>query len=464
MSAAAPSAATQRMLRGPVLATLLRLATPNVLGLFANTVVIGFDGYIVGRLGADALAGVALVLPLAMLMLHMSAGGLGGSTTALVARALGANDAPQATRLAQLALLVGLAASLVFTLVAAGPVAYSAMGARGQVLEQAARYAGVLFAGAAAIWSVNVLAGVARGVGSMGAAAAALVGTTAMHLVLCPTLVFGAGPLPPLGVAGAAASTVACNAISAFALLAWLSRRGQPVRILGTRWRLEGSALRRILGLALPSSGSSVLSNASIGLATAYVGSFGSVAIAAYGIAARLEYILVPIAFGIGSALTAMVATNLGAHQVDRARRITWTGAAVVCALTGVIGLAAASWPQGWMTLFSTDAQVQAAGSAYLRIVGGCYGFFGLGLALFFASQGAGRLAWPLAASTARLLVVAVGGWLAVHAGGGSPQVLYAVIALSLFVMGASLAVATYLSDWAAAERVVEKKAALRAS
>jgi putative MATE family efflux protein len=462
MSAAA-SAVTQRMLHGPVLSTLLRLATPNVLGLFANTVVIGFDGYIVGRLGADALAGVAVVLPLAMLMLQMSAGGLGGSTTAIVARALGAGDAPQATRLAQHAVLVGLAASLLFTLVASGPAVYAAMGARDRVLDQAAGYAAVLFSGAAAIWAVNVLAGVARGTGHMGAAALALIGTTAMHLVLCPLLVFGAGPLPALGVAGAAASTVTCNAVSAFALLAWLSRRGQPVRILGPRWQLHKSAFRRILGLALPSSGSSILSNASIGLATAYVGTFGSVAVAAYGVAARLEYILVPIAFGIGSALTAMVATNLGAHQADRAKRVTWTGAGLVCGLTGLIGLAAAAWPQAWMALFSTDPQVQAAGSAYLRVVGVCYGFFGLGLALFFASQGAGRLAWPLTASTARLIVVAVGGWLAVHAGGGSPQALYAVIALSLFVMGAGLALATSLSDWAA-DRGVEKKAALRTS
>src|SRR5216110_1092124 len=116
--AAALSPATLRMLQGPVMPTLLRLATPNVLGLFANTIVIGYDGYIVGRLGADALAGVALVLPLAMLMLQMSAGGLGGSTTAAVARALGAGDARHAARLAQHALLIGLAASLVFTLLA----------------------------------------------------------------------------------------------------------------------------------------------------------------------------------------------------------------------------------------------------------------------------------------------------------------------------------------------------------
>ena len=448
-----PSAATQRMLDGPVLPTLLRLATPNVLGLLANTVVIGFDGYIVGRLGADALAGVAVVLPLAMLMLQMSAGGLGGSTTAVVARALGAGDAALATRLARHALVLGLAASLLFTLIASGSFLYTAMGARGGVLAQASSYATVLFAGAAAVWSVNVLAGVARGTGAMGAAALALVGTTAIHLVLCPLLVFGAGPIPALGVAGAAASTVTSNALSALVLLAWLSRRRAAVRIVGPGWELQRSTFRHILQLALPSAMSPVLSNGSIAVATAYVATFGSLAVAAYGIAARLEYILVPIAFGIGSALTAMVATNLGARQSARAKRIAWVGAGLVWAVTGSIGVLAALWPQAWMALFTSDPSVQAMGSTYLRIVGGAYGFFGLGLALFFASQGAGRLAWPLLASTARLLVVVVGGWLALRWAGGSAEALYAVIAASLVVMGVTLATAIRLSDWTSGKR-----------
>jgi putative MATE family efflux protein len=444
---------TQRMLHGPVLPTLLRLATPNMIGLFANTVVIGFDGYIVGRLGADALAGVAVVLPLAMLMLQMSAGGLGGSTTAVVARALGAGDGALAARLARHAVLLGLAASLLFTLVAASPWLYSALGARGPVLAQASRYASVLFAGAAAVWSVNVMAGVARGAGQMGAAALALVGTTAMHLVLCPMLVFGSGPLPALGVAGAAASTVTCNAVSALGLLAWLSRMGSPVRLLPGAWAPRRDAFGTVLRLALPSALSPVLSNSSIALSTAYMATFGSVAVAAYGIAARLEYILVPIAFGFGGALTAMVATNLGAQQAVRAKRITWAGSGLVWAITGAIGAAAALWPQAWIALFSADAQVREIGAAYLRIVGGAYGFFGLGLALFFASQGAGRLAWPLLASTARLLVVAIGGGVAVHVLGAPPAALYVVIAISLLVMGTTLGIATSLSDWSARAR-----------
>lgn len=443
--------ATQRMLSGPLLPTLLRLATPNVLGLFAVTVVIGYDGYIVGKLGADALAGVAIVLPLAMLMLQMSAGSLGATATATVARALGERDGAQAVRLARHAVLMGLAASLPFALAGTSSAAYQALGAQGAVLAQALDYASVLFVGAAAMWTVNVLSGIARGVGDMPAASLTLIGTTALHLLVCPLLVFGAGPVPPLGVAGAAASTVACNGVAALALLAWLSRPASPVRLLGRGWSLQPQALRSLLAVALPSALGPVLSNGSIALAAAYVGTFGSVALAAYGIAARLEYILVPIAFGIGSALTAMVATNIGANQFARAKRVTWTGAAVVLAVTGAVGVAAALWPTAWMALFTTDSAVQAAGSEYLRVLGGCYGFFGVGLALFLASQGAGRLGWAIGASAARLLVVAIGGWFTVHVLDGSPATLYAVVALSLLAMAGVLAIATHSADWAVA-------------
>lgn len=452
-AAAARSTATHRMLHGPVLGTLLRLATPNVVGLFAATVMIGFDGYIVGRLGPQALAGVAVVLPLAMLMLQMSAGAFGGSTTAVVARALGADDAALAGRLARHALLVGLAASLPFTVLATGPWLYALMGARDDALEQASRYATVLFAGAAAVWTASVLGGVARGAGEMLAASLTQIGTTVMHLMLCPLLVFGLGPLAPLGVAGAAASTVACNAVSALALLAWLSRGSGPLRLLRGPWQWQRAAFRRVLALALPSAANPLLSNTSIALTTAYAGSYGTAVVAAYGIAARLEYILVPIAFGMGSALTAMVATNLGARQAARAKHATWAGAVLVLGVTGAIGVVAALWPQAWMVMFTSDSVVHGAGVSYLRIVGGCYGFFGLGLALFFASQGAGRLRWPLAASSLRLGVVALGGWLAVHATGGPPQALYAVVALSLCTLGLTLAAAIHAADWDGGER-----------
>src|SRR2546429_6016759 len=108
-----------------------------------------------------------------------------------------------------------------------------------------------------------------------------------------------------------------------------------------------------------------------------------------------------------------MVGTNIGAGQRDRALRAAWIGAGIAAGLTEVIGLSAAAFPRAWLSLFDTDPAMLGAGSRYLYAVGPFYGFFGLGLALYFASQGAGRLRWPLLANLVRLAIAAGGGWLA---------------------------------------------------
>ncbi|WP_295636678.1 MATE family efflux transporter [uncultured Methylibium sp.] len=444
------NAATQQMLHGPLLPTLFRLATPNVIGLFATTLVIGYDGYILGRLGAEALAGVALVLPLSMLMLQMSAGGIGGATTAAVARALGAGRRDEADRLAQHALLIAGVMAVLFTIVLLGfgSVVYAAMGGRGAALSDALGYSNLLFGGAIVIWLTNVLAAIVRGAGNMLLPSLMLVATAAVHVVLCPLLVFGWGPLTGLGATGAAASTLAANGVAALVMVAHLLRRSGAVHLGRAPWRLRTALLRDILRVGLPASLSPVLSNASIAAATALVGSYGVAALAGYGIAARLEYILVPIAFGFGSALTALVATNMGAGQPGRALRATWSGGAVVAAVTGLIGIASALVPTAWLGLFTADAAVIDFGADYLNIVGACYGFFGLGLALFFASQGAGRMVWPLVGSTARLLIVAVGGWIGVHLLHMPATGLFVVVALSLVVYGGTIAGAIRLGSW----------------
>ena len=441
---------TQQMLHGPLIPTLLRLAAPNILGLFAMTLVIGYDGYILGLLGANALAGVALVLPLSMLMLQMSAGGIGGATTAAVARALGAGRADDAGRLAQHALVIGAVGALLFTAVhwLFGRALFTAMGGHGAALDDAMAYAGVIFSGAVFIWATNVLSAIVRGGGNMLLPALALVGTALLHLVLSPTLVFGWGPFPALGVTGAAASTLATNAFASILLLGHLLGQKAAVRLRATPWNLRSDVFGAILRVGIPAAINPVISNTSIALATAYVGSFGIAALAGFGVAARLEYILVPIAFGFGTALTAMVATNMGAKQTARALRVTWTGAAIVAAITGAIGITTALAPSLWMNLFTADEQVRAAGSIYLNIVGASYALFGLGLALFFASQGAGRMLWPIVGSTLRLLIVAVGGWICIHVLHAPATAFYLVVAASFTVYALAIAASIYFGGW----------------
>jgi Na+-driven multidrug efflux pump len=168
---------------------------------------------------------------------------------------------------------------------------------------------------------------------------------------------------------------------------------------------------------------------------------------------ARLEYLQIPLVFGFGSALVTMVGTNIGAGRQARAERIAWIGAGMAAALTGVIGLGAALAPYAWLGLFSTDPEVLHAGATYLRIVGPAYGFFGLGLALYFASQGAGRLLWPVLAGFSRLVIASVGGWLASRWFGGGLTALFGVMALAFVVFGITVTMAVKSGAWRLATR-----------
>jgi putative MATE family efflux protein len=442
-SAASPMAdRTHDLLHAPLLPTLVRLATPNVIGLFAMTLIIGYDGYILGLLGADALAGVALVFPLSMLMLQMSAGGIGGAVTAAVARALGGGRGGEANRLAQHALFIAcvMAALFMLAMLGFGRPIFSAMGGRAAALDAALAYSDLLFGGAIVIWLTNVLAAIVRGSGNMLLPSLMLMATAAIHLVLCPLLVFGWGPLAGLGVAGAALSMLCANAVAGGVLAAHLLRARGGVQLNRSGWRLRTDLLLGILRVGAPASLSPILSNGSIAAATALIASYGTAALAGYGVAARLEYIMVPIAFGFGTALTTLVATNMGAGQRARALRATWTGG---------IGIVAALAPGLWMNHFSSDPAVLGFGTAYLHVVGACYGLFGLGLALFFASQGAGRMFWPLVGSVARLAIVAIGGWAAVHWFHAPASGFFWVIAAGYAAYALIIAGAIRLGSWA---------------
>jgi Na+-driven multidrug efflux pump len=200
---------------------------------------------------------------------------------------------------------------------------------------------------------------------------------------------------------------------------------------------------RDILRVGLVATVSALATNLTIGIATAQVGQLGPAAIAGYGTASRLEYLLVPLVFGLGAPLVAMVGTCIGAGQRERALRSTWIGAAIAGLLCEMVGLSAAIFPVQWLSLFGSDPAMLGSGTLYLQIVGPAYGFFGFGLALYFASQGAGRLAWPLMGNVARLAVAGGGGWLALHWGGGIVWVFWAqAAALVLYGLINAMAVA----------------------
>ena len=127
--------------------------------------------------------------------------------------------------------------------------------------------------------------------------------------------------------------------------------------------------------------------------------------------------------------------------------RATWVGAAMAFTMTSAVGLWAAAFPHTWLKLFSSDPQMLEAGTLYLRSVGPFYGFFGLGLVLYFASQGAGKLKWPVIGNIVRLAVAGLGGWLALRWSGGLAAVFIAQ-AVALLLYGLTNAGAIAAGAW----------------
>ena len=440
---------TRRLLDAPIAPTLLRLAAPNVVMLVAQVAISILEAYYVGWLGSDALAGVSVTFPLVMLMQTMSAGGMGGGVASAVARALGAGRRADASRLVTHAIVIALVLATAFTVtvLGAGRTIYHAMGARDGALAAALAYSNVIFAGAAAVWLFNTLASAVRGTGNMLLPAGIVLAGSPFLVTLSPALIFGWGPFPRLGVTGAALAVIAYYVAGMLVLAAYLVSGRSLVR-LSPRLQFERDLFAQILRVGGPSLINNVMTNLTVVLLTALVGPFGTYALAGYGMGVRLEYLLIPLVFGFGSALVTMVGTNFGAGQHARARRVAWTGALIAAGVTEVIGLAAAFFPNAWLGLFSDEPAVLAAGAAYLRVVGPAYGFFGLGLALYFASQGAGRLVWPLLAGCLRLVSAAAGGWLILQHLPGELSALFAVMALALVLFGSALAGAVRLGAW----------------
>lgn len=440
---------TRLLLEAPIAPTLLRLGAPNVLVMLAQAGVGLMETYFVGKLGTDALAGMALVFPAVMLMQMTSAGAMGGGIASAIARALGARRRDDADALVLHALLIAAVFALVFmiTVVAGGRWLYTRMGGSGGALDAALIYSNWVFSGALLVWLFNTLSAVIRGTGNMALPAYVTVAGAVLLLPLSPLLIFGWGPVPGLGIAGGAIALLLYYLAGSAVLAAYLwsprSLLRPSLRGLQLRWALFADILR----VGLVGTVSTVATNLAIGITTALVGAYGTAAIAGYGTASRLEYLLVPLVFGLGAPLVAMVGTCIGAGQRERALRATWIGAAIAFTMTEAIGLWAAAYPAAWLSLFNTEPAMIEAGSQYLRIVGPWYGFFGLGLVLYFASQGAGRLLWPVLGNIARLVVAVVGGWLALY-GGYAIAGVFAAQAAAVVVYGIANAWAIAGGAW----------------
>ena len=181
---------------------------------------------------------------------------------------------------------------------------------------------------------------------------------------------------------------------------------------------------------------------------TGLVGTFGTEALAGYGIGSRVEFLMIPLIFGIGTAMTSIVGANIGAQNIERAETVGIYGGTTAGIVSIFIGLTLAIFPDAWIQFFTDDPKAYEVTKKYIQIVGPFYIFQGMGLSLYFASQGANAMKWPTVATIARFLIASIGGGISIYWLGLGIESIFISSSLAMMVFGIMIFISIKRGAW----------------
>jgi len=380
---------------GAIGRSLLLLAIPMVLEMVLESVFAVVDIFFVARLGADAVAVVSLTESVITLV-YAVAMGLGIGATAVVARRVGERDPEAAGRAAAQTLLLGVAVSAAIGAVgvAFGPRVLSLMGGSDAVVAAGAGFTRVMFGGCGTIVLLFLVNAIFRGAGDAAIAMRVLWLANGLNIVLAPCFIFGVGPFPELGVTGAAVGTTIGRGAGVAYALSHLLREGGRLRVTRAMLVPDAGLMRRIVRL----SGSGMF-QVFIGMASwiglvRIISGFGSDALAGYQIGIRVVMFALLPSVGLSNAAATMVGQALGAGKPARAERAVWMACGYNVAFLGLVGLLLAIFAPEIVALFAhggaVGPEVVRYGVDSLRVVSYGFAFYGAGMVLETAFNGAG--------------------------------------------------------------------------
>ena len=408
---------TQEFLTRPIIPLLIRMSAPNTIAFFIQSLVVLTEVWFISRLGTNSLAAVALAFPLLMITQTMSGGALGGAITSAIARSMGADDIEKAERLIWHSIIISLGGAISFLILFLlfGKQLLFLLGGRGEILQESYAYCSILFFGGILLWLSGSLSAVLRGMGNMRFPATLMVITSSIQVILSGGFILGWFGFPKLGVPGAAVAVLISSALMVTVILLKLRSKSIPASLRKERFQLKKFLFDNIFEVAIPASLSPLLVVGTILVLTGLVGRFGTEALAGYGIGSRVEFLMIPLIFGIGSAMTSIVGANIGALNIDRAEKVGILGGSTAGFVSILIGLTLAAFPEAWIQFFTDDIKAFEVTKKYIQIVGPFYIFQGIGLSLYFASQGANAMKWPTIATIARFIIACAGGGISVY-------------------------------------------------
>lgn len=438
---------TSPLIGKPLGPMMFRMAVPGVIGAILFSCFAIVEAAWLRRIGTDALAAVAMVFPLLMLAAMFSQGAIGGAVAGSIARALGAGDQERARSILMCAIVIAIVGgALMYLLILwLGPWLYQRTTSNPLVAVAAEQYAAIVFAAMPAFWLIGMLSSVLRGSGDMvrpAIVAAVLVlsyaGFAAVFLTDTELTLDSA-------MRRAGWALVLSFVTASIAAICFIVQPTQPVQLKFSSLRL--STMSAILRQGLIASSQSFMTFGYALVTTVLFSRFGTDWLAGYGLAVRLELFMVPVIFGIGASLIAIVGAHVGAGLRREAISIAWKGVFINTAIMGIIGVFFAVYPGLWCTFLGSDDNVIANCSQSLRFVAPTFAFFALGLGSYFASQGLNTLGYPVIGAFIRLAVVATGLlWIT-----DSTPVIYALslVVLAVVLYGLTVAVGLKLGPWA---------------
>ncbi len=382
---------------GPIASTLLRLAWPVMLANLFQTLYNFVDRFWLARLGTVEIAALALAWPLVFLMLSIGSG-ITIAGTALVAQYTGAGR-PEEANLAA-GQVVGFTALLAAALgvigVLAARPALALMGAQGELLDAASSYLRIIYAGIPVMFGTFVVTALLNGAGDTVSPMLLMGVSVGLNLALDPLFIFGWGPFPAWGVAGAATATVLSRGLIALVGLGWLfsGRLGLHLHLRDLRFRRE--LIRRIVsigGLASIGNAGTALGFSIMNGALARI---GTAVLSAFGIGnAFISIVLMP-AMGLGQATATMVGQNLGAERPDRANRSVWAGIGISSAILVTAACVVFLARRHLIGFFLSDPEVLAIGDGMLKLVALAFPFMGIIQVIMGTYQGSGHTAYSM--------------------------------------------------------------------
>lgn len=387
---------------------LLVIALPIIASNLLQSVLEIVDLYFVGRLGADAIAGVAMSTTL-IFVLATFVIGLVTATTAFISRHFGAEEYDQVGTIVEHSLYIGFVFSVILAIIGHffSKDLLLLMGANDTVATIGGAYLSLLFIGIFTMIELWIVVSSFQACGNSMTPMIVMVGVNIMNMILNPLLIFGFGPVPAYGVPGSALATILSRGVGLVVCL-YLLIRFAPHFALPKRWRINYHLVWRILSVAIPNSIQSGLRSGTFLVMMTLVAAYGTAAISGYGIAERLELIALMPGFAIATATAVIVGQNLGAQKPERAEEGVKLSLLLYGAIMLLVSLCYYFFAEQLLWFFDPSGESELVGASYFHAVAPFYLIMSVSIILSFAMNGAGDTKKPMYATLISMVLVQI--------------------------------------------------------